>query len=276
MNKKFAVSLGLLVLIILIGGIAGEARAATDYEVLVKNRNSHAITLSFVGLKVYQFDLPPGNTRIQVERGTYTTSYYGCGKLNFEQLTVKPKDNVLDLDCDAPYDPFAAAKDPNLELLKVRNLAAQTISFLLVGIDNNTDYWFTLTPATNSLYVKPGTYRYSYFACSAYHTGNITVKQFRNTEMGITNCATSANGAANTPNLITFKIKNNTNGDLIVKLNGQFDYLFTVNGPSAYVTAEKGYYTYTLYGCGRTFTGELMVVPNDTILKTPVCSNVAQ
>lgn len=276
MRKIIPITMSLLVLILLIGGVAGNASAATEYDVTVKNRNSHAITLSFVGLKVYQFDLPPGNTTLQLERGTYTSSYYGCGQLNFEQITVKPKDNVLDLDCDAPYDPSVDANDPSLKLLFVQNHTGQKIDFLLVGLDNNTDYWFSLVPGSNQLYVKPGTYQFSYFACSTFHRGNITVNQYRGADMDLSTCLTSANGAPITPNMAEFKVKNNTNGVLVIQLQGQYDYLFTVNGASAILTAEKGFYNYTLYGCQKTFTGVLMVGPDDAMIKTPVCTSSSQ
>ena len=356
MNRKFAMTLGFLIVLIMVAGIAAPAMAATEYDVTVNNKNSHAITLTFVGLKVVQFDLEPGKTTIQLERGVYRHSYYGCGQLNFDDFTVKLKDNeiviencnkggdttpkpsaneglftiinrsnkplqvslvgqynmVLDakmgktehvvrrgtyqlsyydcgllniesititketeyriLNCTEPKEPTI---DPRAKMLEIKNLTFNTFTMYVVGLDNNTDYEVTVEPGGNKFYVLPGTYKYSYFTCSSLHYGNVKVT-VRGADMKIPSCSSSFGGDALTDNLDTFRVKNNTAGTLYVQLNGQYNYLFSVLGTGATLTAEKGYYLYTLYGCGRTFTGEVVVGPDDTLIKTPICRSVSQ
>ncbi len=349
-------TLGLLIGLIMVGSLAAPAFAATTYNVTVNNKNSHAITLSFVGLKVYQFELDPGKTTIQLEKGVYRHSYYGCGKLNFGDITVKARDNdlliencnkssgttstpgtdegvltlinwsnkalqvslvgqynmVLDAqqgktthivkrgtyqlsyydcgklnietikvtkateyridNCSTPKPPTI---DPRAKVLNLKNLTFTSFTIYLIGLDNNTDYEFTLTAGGNLLYVLPGTYRYSYYACSALHIGNVKVT-LRGADMKIASCSGSGNGNALTANLGTVRVKNNTFGTLYIQLNGQFNYLFSMFGTGETFTAEKGYYLYTLYGCGRTFTGEVVIGANEAFIKTPICKNVSQ
>lgn len=356
MSRKIAMTFGILIVLAMLAGVFAPALAATEYDVVVNNKNPYTIELTFVGLKVYQFDLAPGKTTIQLERGSYRHSYYGCGQLNFGDFTVKLRDNdlviancnqssgtsskpaddegvftiinrstkplsvslvgqfnfVLDAqlgktehvvkrgtyqlsyydcgklnietvkitketeyridNCTAPKEPTI---DPRARVLFVKNQTYTSFPIYLIGLDTNKDYEFTLAAGSNKLYVLPGTYRYSYYACSALHYGNVKVT-LRGADMKIPDCSSSANGDAQTANLGSIKIKNNTNGLLYVQLNGQFNYLFSVLGSSGTFTAEKGYYVYTLYGCGRTFKGEVVIGQNESFLKTPICKNVSQ
>ena len=355
MRRKFSIAIVLLIVTMMVAGAVAPAFAATEYDVSVRNKNPYTITLTFVGLKVYQFELPPGRTTIQMERGVYRHSYYGCGQLNFGDFTVNPKNNELTIaDCNA-YVPLPEPKadeglfsitnksnknlevslvgqynfvldadigktqhivkrgtyqlsyydcgklnietiqitketdykinncqtpkeitiDPRAKVLNISNKTFTSFPIYMFGLDNNTDYEFTLSNGTNQLYVLPGTYRYSYYACSGLHIGNITVT-LRGANMKISNCNTTGNGDAQTPNIVPFRVKNNTAGTLYVYLEGQFKYLFSVLSPDATLYAEKGYYKYTLYGCGRTFTGEVVIDGSIPLIKTPICRSSSQ
>ena len=274
MKKQMSITLSILVLVLLMSAINGSARAADTVDVLVHNKNPFTITLTFVGLEIYQFELAPGKTTVQVEPGAYTTSYYGCGGLNFQDYTVKSKNNELDIEhCENPA--AAASASENTVLLSIRNYTSTAFPIYLHGLESNKDYDYTLVPGNNKLYVAKGLYYYSYYACSALHYGTVNVPG-RGAEMSVSTCSSSQNGAGVTANLTPFKVKNNTGGTVILVLNGIVDYLFTVTGSGENLTVEKGYYQYTLYACGTTYDGVIQVTPNNVILRTPYCSKSSQ
>ena len=269
MSRKVTVLFVILLLALLLGSIPGTARAADVVDVQVNNKNSFTITLTFVGLKIYQFDLAPGKTTIQIERGDYTHSYYGCGKLNFQDFTAKLKNNEIVIEnCNQP----ASIPDPgeNERMLSIRNHTSTSFPITLIGLESNKDYVFTLYPGNNKLYVARGNYSYSYYACSALHYGTVNVPG-RGAEMEIATCSSNLNGSALTANLTSFKVKNNTGDTVILQLNGIVDYLFTVTGSGENLTVEKGYYQYTLWACGTSYDGVIQVTPNNVILRTPFC-----
>jgi hypothetical protein len=242
--------------------------------VLVHNKNPFTITLTFVGFNIRQFELDPGKTTIQVEPGAYTTSYYGCGKLNFLSYTVKSKNNQLDIEyCENAGS--AASTDEKTVQLSIRNHTSTTFPIYLHGLESNRDYDYTLYPGNNKLAVVKGLYTYSYYACSAVHYGTVNVPG-KGAEMQVTTCSSSSNGDGITANLTSFKVKNNTGDTVIVVLNGIVDYLFTVSASGQDLTVEKGYYQYTLYACGTTYDGVIQVTPNNVILRTPYCSKSSQ
>ncbi|MDX1409577.1 MAG: hypothetical protein R3330_15625, partial [Saprospiraceae bacterium] len=267
---KVTVTFVLIILALLLSGVPGTARAAEEVDVMVNNKNSFTITLTFVGLNIYQFELAPGKTTIQIERGDYTHSYYGCGQLNFQDFTAKLKNNEIVVEnCN---NPPGKAADPaeNERMLSIRNHTATTFPITLIGLESNKDYVFTLYPGNNKLYVARGNYSYSYYACSALHYGTVNVPG-RGAEMEITTCSSNQNGDSLTANLTEFKVKNNTEDTVILQLNGIIDYLFTVTGSGEYLTVEKGYYQYTQWACGTTYDGVIQVTPNNVILRTPFC-----
>jgi len=271
MKKRTSITLSVLILILLFGTIHGSANAADQVEVLIHNKNPIAITLSFVGLTVHQFVLAPGKTTVQLEPGTYTHSYYGCGKLNFGTFTVKSKDNEVDIEhCETPNAASKAGEDT--VVLAIRNHTSTTFPIFLHGVENNTDYDVTLYPGNNKVHVLKDLYIYSYFACSAVHYGTVNVPGL-GAEMQVSTCSSSLNGGGITDNLTSFKVKNNTGDDVTLVLNGIVDYLFNVSGNGVDLTVEKGYYQYTLYACGTTFDGVIQVTPNNVILRTPFCEN---
>ena len=107
-------------------------------------------------------------------------------------------------------------------------------------------------------------------ACSGLHYGTVRVTP-RGGTLDITSCASNTNGGAITNNLGTFKLKNNTGGTVLLQLDGYLDYLFAVTDGGEFLTAEKGYYAYTLWACGTTFDGVIQVGPEGAILRTPFC-----
>ena len=193
MSKKSVIALCILVLAVLLAGVNLPVRAATEYDVDVNNKNTFTITLTFVGPEILQFDLAPGKTTIQLEAGPWQHSYYGCGQLNFGNYTVKTKDNVIEIESCASSG--SGAVDPNAKLLLVKNKTNTSFPINFVGLENNTDYTFTLSPLGNQLHLLPGLYFYHYYACSGLHTGNVRVKS-TGAEMTIESCSTSANGDA--------------------------------------------------------------------------------
>lgn len=270
-RMRTALPLAALVLVLLLSGMHGSARAADEVDVLIHNKNPITITLTFVGQEIRQFQLAPGKTTVQLAPGSYSHSYYGCGQLNFGSFTVKSKDNQLDIaHCESPSG-GASQPGEDTVILAIRNHTFTSFPIYLHGLTNNTDYDYTLQPGNNKLHVLKGTYTYSYYACSAVQYGTVNVPG-KGAEMQITNCSSSLNGAGITDNLTSFKVKNNTGDTVILVLNGIVDYLFTVKGSGQDLVVEKGYYQYTLYACGTTYDGVIQVTPNNVVLRTPYCS----
>ncbi len=357
MTRKFSLLLALIAIGLLLAFSAPSVSAGTEYPVTINNKNNITIQLTFVGLKVYQFNLPPGKTTVNLERGPYQHSYYGCGQLNFDTYTVKLKDNEITVEnCNkgggtvsttnpnetvfsvrsrsnkdvtvtllgqetyqftvpafskteivvvkGPYQlsyyecgklnietvrikrdseytikncqepPGPEAIDPNTKLLLIHNDTFQNFTIFLHGLNNNADYDVEVRPGVNRIYVQKGSYYFSYFACSRLHYGTFQVTA-RGAEMDIGSCGSILNGQAQTNSLAQFKVKNNTGDTLIVQLNGQIDYLFVITNGGEVLTAEKGFYQYTLWGCGTKFDGVIKVGPPGQIIRSPFCSNTS-
>ena len=160
-------------------------------------------------------------------------------------------------------------------MLSVRNRTYTSFPITLIGLDSNKDYFFSLVPGNNKLYVLPGKYSFSYYACSTLHYGTVNVGS-QGGNLDISSCSSGTNGAVITNILATLKLKNNTGDTVLLQLNGNLDYLFAVKGGGAYLTAEKGFYQYTLWACGTTYDGVIQVGPEGVILRTPYCSNTSQ
>jgi len=187
-------------------------------------------------------------------------------------ITIRKETEFRIKNCAEPDLPEIA---PNSKKLTVGNQTFTSFPITLIGLESNKDYFFTLVPGNNKLYMAQGLYGYSYFACSELHYGTVRVTA-RGGSLIITPCSSNSNGAGVTNNLGTFKVKNNTGDTVLVQLDGYLDYLFAVTGGGAYLTAEKGYYAYTLWACGTTFDGVIQVGPEGVILRTPFCSNTSQ
>ena len=358
MKRTFSIIFALIAISLLFVFSAPSVSAATEYPVTVNNKNNITIQLTFVGLKVYQFNLPPGKTTINLERGPYRHSYYGCGQLNFDTYTVKLKNNEITVEnCNkgggtvsttnpnetvfsvrsrsnkdvvvtllgqetyqftvpafskseivvlkGPYQlsyyecglvnvstirikkdteftiknctepPGPDAVDANAKLLLIHNDTFQSFTMFLHGLDNNADYDVEVKPGINRVYVLKGNYYFSFFACSSLHYGTFNVNN-RGAEMDIGSCGSQLNGQPVTNSLAQFKVKNNTGDNLIVQLNGQVDYLFVITNGGDVLTAEKGFYQYTLWACGTTFDGVIKVGPPGQIIRSPFCSNTSK
>lgn len=353
MNKKLLPLLAFLIVAILLGAFtpAGLAAGTPTYDVEIKNENPGTITLTFVGLYVRQFNLPPGKTVVQLERGPYQHSYYGCGQLNFGAYTVKLKDNYLTIEnCNKgggdpePTNPnevvftiysrshlnlqvslvgqqnyvfevkpgknvFIAVKgqyqlsyydcgllnvetvnikkdyeyrikncqepeppddDPTLRTVTIRNRTFNTFTMNLFGVDNNRDYNLEIRPGPQKFELAQGTYSFSYFVCGDLHFGTLLVTN-RGGEIDIYSCSSSLNGQGISNNLVPLKLKNNTGDTVILQLFGNVDYLFAITNGGEEFIVEKGFYQYTIWACGTTFTGVLNVPAAGAILKTPYC-----
>jgi len=354
MKKQVAIFIGIIALAMTFSLFTGSTRAAgTEVPVEVKNNNPSTILVTFVGLQVRQFQLAPGKNTIELEPGPYQHSYYGCGKLNFGNYTVKAKNNEFTIencnnsggtvstsnpnetvftvrsrssktitlslvgqinyqfsvpafgktevvvvkgvyqlsyyDCgkvnvetyrvkkDSEYvikncsEPEKEEVDPDAELLKVTNNTYQTFTMYLFGVSTNKDYEFTIYPGPNKLYVRKGTYSYSYFACSNLIYGTVNVTS-RGGEMYIYSCSSQGNGQAQTNALATFKVKNNTGETIVIQMVGPINYLFTIKGPGANLTVQKGFYQYTMWACGTTIDGVIQITPTGRIIRSPYCS----
>ncbi len=355
MKQKILLPIGLLFVALALGIVNRPGLAAAlTYDVEIQNKNPNAIELTFVGLYVHQFEVPPGKSTVQLERGPFQHSYYGCGQLNFGSLVVKLKDNYLEIeDCnkggggpgepdaneslvtiisrsnktlqvillgqdtyvlDVPpgkssyivnkglyqlsyydcgllnvTDNFNARKDtefrikncsepdepvtdPDARTVNVRNHTYNTFTMNVFGVDNGNDYNLEVKPGPQKFQLGKGLYSFSYFACGELHFGSLIVNN-RGGQIDIYSCSSPLNGQSVTNTLVTFKLKNNSDGTVILQLNGNVDYLFAVQDGGEFLVVEKGFYQYTIWACGTTYEGVINITFQGTILRTPYCSN---
>jgi hypothetical protein len=129
--------------------------------------------------------------------------------------------------------PVQAAATPGL---MVDNKTGAGVTITLSGPANMT---FIAGPGKTTKALQPGKYRYSYRACGANRTGNITIAQ-KSSKLTIAKCVTSK-----------VTISNDTGGTLTLTLSGPANYTFNLGSGKTKITVIKGKYTYT----GRAYCG---------------------
>lgn len=132
-------------------------------------------------------------------------------------------------------------------------------------------YYFTLGGGKTKLEVEKGEYEYSYFACGAYQTGTLKVKQ-NNQKFTLESCAKSSGvGSGSSEKVFKLIINNKSGTNLYLVLTGTAYYSFSLGAGKTKVEVKEGEYDYSYYACGAYQEGTLKVKKNSQKLTLEAC-----
>lgn len=145
-----------------------------------------------------------------------------------------------------------------LARLTVDNQSDKAAALTLTG----PGYYYLNTPAGTTIDWTPvkGVYSFKLFSCGVYSYGTLDLT--KNAKIIVPKCGLKAGGAGKAANtidagqlikLVRIKLTNGADSTLTLILDGVgADYVFTLYAGKSYeYTIPKGFYDYTLYGCGR-------------------------
>ncbi len=153
--------------------------------------------------------------------------------------------------------------------------AAEDVVRLTINNDGDGDIWLLLNgPAYYYLHVpvgttriytpKRGVYDYTLYSCGTFVKGELDLTTQKTIDVPACGLKAHTGEPLNTVdagkmlNLVDVTFKNKTGRYMLLILEGPSVYVFRFNsGESKEYTIPMGYYSYTLYGCGSTYTGNL-------------------
>jgi hypothetical protein len=135
----------------------------------VNNKAGDAISFRLSGPKGYTFTLKAGNNKLDVLTGTYSYSYFACGKTNTGKIEVKSKGAELRLDdCGGGSSGSGDAK------VVVNNRTGGALTLRLSGPQS---YSWTIPPGKTTFKVISGTYSFTAYGCGgASKSGSVKIK----------------------------------------------------------------------------------------------------
>lgn len=258
-------------------GNTGGGGASPDLITFVlNNKTFKTMTVGIVGVQNYSVDVPPGKTFVDVYKGTYQVSYYDCGKLNISSVKVnKDGTQFKILDCGQnqgdfngiPGDTGTSAAPTGYEVqFFVKNDTYSSFDILFLS---DQVYSFNVVPGKNKIYLKPGDYQFSYYACGELWVGDLRVSR-KDQDIRITSCS-STSGRPDTGQNVVFKVKNLVGNKFTMTLDGPQFYSLDVRASNGtFFEVQKGYYKFQYYACGTLITGEIFIKDGVT-LKTVNC-----
>lgn len=243
---------------------------------VLNNKTYRTLTVGLVGMQNYSVDVAPGKTFLDVYKGTYQVSYYDCGKLNVSTVKITKDDTQFKiLNCgqgqgdlnSTTGDTGTTAPPTGFEVeffVKNETYASFDILFLTDQV-----YSFHVIPGKNKIYLKPGNYQYSYYACGELWVGDLRIAR-KDQDIRISSCSSSS-GRPDTGENIIFKVKNLVGNKFTLTLDGPQFYTLNVKaGSGNFFEVQKGYYKFQYYACGTLVSGEVFLKDGVT-LKTVNC-----
>ncbi len=261
------------------GGSTGGTPDTVDFT--INNRTYRNLNVSLVGELVYRFAGPPGKSTYQIVKGKYQLSYYDCGGLIFDSITVV-KDSFLYKiqDCNqssgaaaiggASLPPGTISTAPfGTGTLLINNKSGREVNFYLGGVLYST---LQAPPGKTRFEVASGQFAFSYYACGRLNQGVINIQKKRESEVILTECTSQFSGQALTGELVIFKVKNNADKKFDLTMEGPQEYTFFIKAARGGVfEVQKGIYVYSYTVCGETFQGIVNLNRDGIILKAFGC-----
>jgi hypothetical protein len=136
--------------------------------------------------------------------------------------------------------PSGDAQAADTVKLTVKNKSGSVFVLRLSGPESYTN---TVKKGTSKFDVVPGVYRYSYTACGTTQTTG-TINANKNAVLVVAKCPPGL------PPLVTFTLKNKTDGYLQLTMTGRQSYTFNVPPGDQKLTVYEDKYRYTATGCG--------------------------
>ena len=116
-----------------------------------------AIYLNFIGPANYYRSLVPGVTKIDVEKGKYTYTYYACGGYREGKIEVKKANTKLIL-------PGCGSSSAGKNMMKF-TVFNRTGGYITLELTGPRDYSFGLPRGETVLEVIKGKYKYTAWGC---------------------------------------------------------------------------------------------------------------
>lgn len=212
-------------------------------KIVVDNKSDSAGKLTISGPQYYSFDLKAGKNRFNVVSGTYSYSFFGCGRYQYGSFDAARNNARLTLDCQA-------AAGAEMVPLKVNNQSGSEFTLTLSG---DGYYRFTIKKGANAFEIKAGQYSYSYDACGSQESGKLK-SNAKGANLNIKKCAASRAGSSKG---ISVSITNNTGGTLTFYVSGTGSHSYTVPPGKTSFQVPAGTYQYRATAWCGSITGNL-------------------
>jgi len=237
----------IMVAVIFVGSVTPVIAAADSVRVIVDNKSGAAGKLTLSGPERYSFDLKAGKNRLEVEKGIYSYSFYGCGRYTYGTFNVNKNNAKLTVDC-------ASTVDAGMATLKINNRSGKEFTITLTG---TAYYYFTVKVGANVFQVKPGQYIYSHSACTDTETGKLNVNA-KGATLNIKKCPASK-GSSSVSSGMRIKFVNETGAEMTLYMYGTTSYVFKIPPGKSTVRVLPGTYSYTMVRACGTHSGTIKV-----------------
>jgi hypothetical protein len=216
--------------------------ATQAVKVRINNKTGVGLTLRLEGPQIKTVSVPPGQTKIEVWKGSYTYSYTAYGL--FKSGTVEFQGNRGDL-----------VLEKLTANLKIDNKSGAQVRLSLSG---PRPYNLTLPTGKTKVEVLKGEYTYSYLDHGVSESGSISIQSEQAT-------LTLLNKIA------ALKIANKSGADVQVSLQGNVPYTLSANAGVSKHQIRRGTYQYKYFACGNWQSGEIQVNKNSVELNIASC-----
>jgi hypothetical protein len=121
----------------------------------ISNKAGSDVQVSLQGKLPYFLSAAAGASKHEIRRGSYQYSYYACGKWQSGELQINK--NTVEFK-------IAACQTAASGGVKVV-IDNDTFGLLTLHLTGPQEYWFRVSPGTESVQVFKGTYNYSAWGC---------------------------------------------------------------------------------------------------------------
>lgn len=240
---------GTLVIVIALLASHVQVASAATTKFRIRNKIGTLTDVKLTGPAIYTVPARPGVTTVVIEKGTYTYSYYACGKTYTGTINVRSTNDELELP-KCPVSSAAAtgtSTSTNAIQVRINNRTGATLTLTLRG---PATYYLELISGMNKIQVAKGTYTYSYYACGTTLTGTFKATS-TNAELKLPPCPAAGSTNVEGGKTTRIKVKNDTGGNMTLYLYGPANYTLTLIPGINLIYVVKGKYTYYAYSvCG--------------------------
>lgn len=211
-------------------------------KILIKNKTGVALMLRLAGPQTKNISLPPGNTRVDLWKGSYEYSYTAYGIYKSGKIEFQTNKDSLELE----------------KLTANLNIQNTSGAQVILSLSGTRYYNLTIPTGKTKVEVIKGKYQYSYLDHGVYETGEINVQ-------GEQDLLTLPN------NIATLRIVNKTGADVRITLQGKVPYFLSAAAGNSRHIIRRGNYEASYYACGAWQSSDLKVDKNAFDFTIPSC-----
>jgi hypothetical protein len=154
-------------------GTGTTSGALAGVPFVVKNFTFSSFDMLFQSDTIYTFSITPGKNKINILPGYYRYSYYACGELWVGNVLIANKDSAIEISSCSSHS-GRPNTGQNIEF-KVKNLTGTKFT---ITFDGPQFYTLEVKDGTSTLFeVEKGYYTFQYYACGAFVTGEVNLKE---------------------------------------------------------------------------------------------------